>query len=293
MAKLKSPLLSFGASQSIADTLTFQKRSGTSFARRKPTPTGIPTTAQIHRRNHYREICLYWQTLSPSVKQQWETDARRHKITGFNYFMRTELNRLTNLVLCLPLDEGKGIIATDFSGKSNNGTIFGASWVDGIVDKALYFDGTDDRVDLPYAATLGLNQDELTVECWAYFPSLPAGYHAIIGGEAFYSGGGTFNLITSANTLYFILRNSGNTTYANASKTITIGWHHLIGRFNQGLITLHVDNNRGTDGTPPWTQFYLGDYPLKLGSNRNEHYFNGIIDIVKITPKAISITENP
>ncbi|MEM3579288.1 MAG: LamG domain-containing protein [Candidatus Bathyarchaeia archaeon] len=45
-------------------------------------------------------------------------------------------------VLCLPLDEGQGTIAYDKSGKGNNGTIYGASWVDGKYGKALSFDGT-------------------------------------------------------------------------------------------------------------------------------------------------------
>ena len=42
-----------------------------------------------------------------------------------------------NLVLYLPFDEGAGTTVKDLSGNGNNGTIKGATWVDGKTGKAV------------------------------------------------------------------------------------------------------------------------------------------------------------
>ena len=45
-------------------------------------------------------------------------------------------------------DEGSGTILRDSSGNGYDGTIYGATWVDGKSGKALSFDGKDDYVDV-------------------------------------------------------------------------------------------------------------------------------------------------
>jgi len=42
-------------------------------------------------------------------------------------------------------DEGAGNIVSDSSGHGNDGTIYGATWVDGKHGKALSFDGVEDQ----------------------------------------------------------------------------------------------------------------------------------------------------
>jgi len=53
------------------------------------------------------------------------------------------------LVLDIPFSEGVGSITRDRSLYGNHGTIYGASWVDGQIGKALSFDGIDDYVNVP------------------------------------------------------------------------------------------------------------------------------------------------
>ena len=62
-----------------------------------------------------------------------------------------------------PLDNGSGSIATDSSGNGYNGTISGAVWTDGRFNKALLFDGINDKVAIP---ALNLNSNTITITAW-------------------------------------------------------------------------------------------------------------------------------
>ena len=63
-------------------------------------------------------------------------------------------------------DENSGDVAKDSSGNDNDGTINGATIVDGEFGTALEFDGVDDNVDCGNDASLDLT-DAITVMAWA------------------------------------------------------------------------------------------------------------------------------
>ena len=61
------------------------------------------------------------------------------------------------------MDEGSGPTTSDESIYGNDGTIYGATWVDGIKGYALSFDGTDDYIDCGNDTSLQITGN-LTVE---------------------------------------------------------------------------------------------------------------------------------
>jgi len=63
-------------------------------------------------------------------------------------------------------DEGSGSVAKDSSGNGNDGTIHGATWVDGKFGKALSFDGEDDYVSV--TTPLTNVENTFTMELWVY-----------------------------------------------------------------------------------------------------------------------------
>ena len=69
---------------------------------------------------------------------------------------------LHGLVGAWKFNEGGGTTAYDSSGNDNDGTIYGASWVDGKVGKALSFDGDNDYVEIPSVNP----QKAITVCAW-------------------------------------------------------------------------------------------------------------------------------
>lgn len=167
MGKLKQPLFSLGAHGSLGDALTYQERHQQTFVRKKPTPRQPSTLAQIYHQWDYQDYASLWHSLSAAEKQQYESDARRSRITGFNLWMRNSLNDLPNLLLRAYLDEGEGAVANDSSRGGHNGTLIAPTWVDGRLGKALSFDGIDDFVNFGQSLDLAPKRD-FSVEILAY-----------------------------------------------------------------------------------------------------------------------------
>src|ERR687889_700399 len=72
----------------------------------------------------------------------------------------------SGLVAAYSFDAGSGLMLADVSGRGNTGAIAGARWTEtGKSGGALSFDGDDDRVSIPEAAALDLN-DSMTMEAW-------------------------------------------------------------------------------------------------------------------------------
>ncbi len=89
MAKPKSPLLSFGARGTIADSLTFQKRGRSGIVRVKPIPTDPKSPAQLAVRQRYKEAVASWNSLTLQEKEAWRGICPG--LTPYQCFMSEEL----------------------------------------------------------------------------------------------------------------------------------------------------------------------------------------------------------
>ncbi|MBA7586890.1 hypothetical protein ES708_28897 [subsurface metagenome] len=163
MAKTKSPLLSFGARGTIADSLTFQKRNQGTIARTKPIPKDPYSLAQAYQRWDYQDYAYLWTLQSEAVKQTYRTRASRYHITGFSLWMREHLRDLPDLAGRWHLDEKAGAIAYDSSKQKHNLTIIGASPAPGLINGGFSFDGINDYLIAPATGSL-LNFTAKTVE---------------------------------------------------------------------------------------------------------------------------------
>ncbi len=137
-----------------------------------------------------------------------------------------------NLVLALSFDQGSGSTAVDASGKSNNGTISGATWTtQGKFGSALSFDGVNDWVTVADANTLDLTTG-LTLEAWVFPTAIGSGsWRNVIIKER--SGGEVYNLYANADTnapIVYVIRASqpGSPVDAGGSSQLPLnGWSHL------------------------------------------------------------------
>jgi hypothetical protein len=91
MAKVSGPLMSVTATGSIAQTLTMLRQSGRNIAKRKSSPGGAPSAAQLARRAYYRQASADWMALTPLEKSAWKPAADAAQITPYNAYMSAAL----------------------------------------------------------------------------------------------------------------------------------------------------------------------------------------------------------
>jgi len=104
MVKLKNPLLSFDARNTLSKAITFVKRRGQNIAEKKPEVKDVKSLAQLSWRHMYLKAVALWHALSAAEKQEWESLARPKHMTGFAWFMSQCLR--PNPGIYLPLQGG-------------------------------------------------------------------------------------------------------------------------------------------------------------------------------------------
>jgi RHS repeat-associated protein len=189
------------------------------------------------------------------------------------------------------LEEGSGSSVADGSGSGNNGTITGASWTtSGHDGKALSFDGVDDRVRVPHAASLA-QAGAVTLESWvnpSAFPGsgLPA---TLIRKDDQYQ-----LLINSVGAVKFrIWKNpGGQQELASPNGVVPVGqWHHVAATWDGATFKIYVDGveraSAALTGTPETSTdaLYLG------ASYGSADWFNGRLDEVRVYNRALTPAE--
>jgi len=104
MAKNTAPLLSFGASGQIGDTLVYSKWRGVNYTRQKVTPTDPNTTEQQITRNAFQFLQRVYKTAPALFTAPWAAYASGKALTDRNAFTKFNLpglrgeSDLTNFV---------------------------------------------------------------------------------------------------------------------------------------------------------------------------------------------------
>ena len=210
--------------------------------------------------------------------------------SGASNASATFIRVIDGLVASWHFDEGSGTTAYDSSGNDRDGTIYGATWIDGKFGKALNFDGTDDYV----SDGSNINVNALSVECWVN----PAewNYYDRIVQRANGDGKGFALRISPYNSFMFQVKQYStdfNIKYTSGLAANT--WYHVVGTWdgntaNQPKIYVNADEGADTftdnagDG---------GGTILEIGRRANaaQNYFNGIIDEVRIYNRALTPEE--
>jgi hypothetical protein len=172
--------------------------------------------------------------------------------------------------------------ADDSSVNGNDGTVNGG-WVDGKFGKALSFNGVDEYVSIPDSASLDLS-GEITVEAWIKVDVHKNHNAIVIKGE---DGAENYELLlTSSGLLYSTIKfMDGSRYYPSVPSAITdTEWHHVAMTYKPGEWRIYVDGIQMAEITnvskTPAEQY--------LGSFREERFFNGTIDEVRIWSTALT-----
>ena len=212
---------------------------------------------------------------------------------------------IDSLVLRLPLDEGKGTNAIDYSGVSpaNSGTLsVGAGWsATGKIGGALSVTGSNYLV-IPDSSTHPLDGGTaVSISAWINLSTIDptkSDFHAIVSKSSYMlntRGSGSPSIPSIVSTIFFGVNGIG--TYSVTS-IYPSQWYHLVMVFDGSLpsnnLKLYVNGAPDRFATISQTTvprsssspFYVG----ALGS-ADTLGFNGLIDEVRVYNRALSPTE--
>ncbi len=191
----------------------------------------------------------------------------------------------------------------DTSGSGNNGTIYGATFVQGISGQALSFNGVDNMVVVPHSPSLSL--EKYTLEAW-----IKKDQHsefgitnAIISKRYEPSWMDNYGLYISVNgTIQASSYSPDIWTWfgVESVKKISAGdWYHIAATYDRTTLKIYIngvlDNSVNTQYTP-----YQNNQQLVIGRacwgdpcafRPSNPSFNGIIDEVRIYNRALSASE--
>ncbi|MHA2022682.1 MAG: DUF2341 domain-containing protein, partial [Candidatus Thorarchaeota archaeon] len=186
-------------------------------------------------------------------------------------------------------DEGSGNTACDSSGNGNDGTIYGASWVDGKFGKALRFDGVDDYVKVPNSENLTLTK-QVTVTAWIKTTMGLVNYRPAIAGkhDSYFLTIGEYTEDYPRVVGYIKGENKGwkciaGTTYINDEK-----WHFAAMTYDNSVLKVYCDGVLENQSTID-DDIYHDTSDFKIGFYGE--CFNGTIDEVCTYNRALSEEE--
>lgn len=261
------------------------------MVRAKPTPFDPYSLPQAYQRWDYRDYATVWNDLAEAGKVQWEIDARPYHMTGFNYFMRSRLTNLSNLLARWHLDAGEIHTAPDTSKNGNHATIFGASPCSGRIGGGLQFDGIDDYCQAPHDESL-TTVARITIEAFIMLLSTQRGgiVAKMLDGE--WTGYNFEYGFAGSKRLYFFSNAIGwvsNDTDIEADGK----WHHVAVTmqppFAAGNLKFYLDGVPDGSGASA----SLGETTrfLLMGVNYGNQFLNARLDEIRIENRPLSAAE--
>lgn len=199
-----------------------------------------------------------------------------------------------------PMDETTGTTVTDNAG-SSNGTWNGSaavSYTDGVIGSALVFDGTDDHISIPDAATLEA-QTNMSVSLWIKYDAASLGTEQIIfqkdHSAAPWLG---WALGTSSSNFPYFYFAATDLSYWDVGPSIVFAdqWYHFVGVKSGNDLQFYVNGARNeafNDSPVTSTFFTSSDGPFGIGSDPSSTStaFDGVLDDLRIFDRALSSVE--
>jgi parallel beta-helix repeat protein len=236
--------------------------------------------------------CIFWNN---SDSDLFQCEARYS-------WVQSDIEPIPGLVAYWSFDEGVGSVAHDSSGNSHDGTIYGATWVNGVSDNALSFDGVDDYIQVP-GAPLNLGTSDVTLSAWIRVDdpaprasAIVTKRHTEIATSAGYGLYTTSDWGSGGSIVADIGDGSGVKAYYYNGSIINDGQWHLITAVSDrdGYGQMYVDGVPDGEPTPIWHRSGSIDngYDVLIGKTIAyidvPGYFLGAIDEVRIYDRALS-----
>jgi len=191
--------------------------------------------------------------------------------------------------------EGAGAAAGDETANNNDGAISGATWTtDGRFGYGLDFDGVNDYVQVPASASLNIT-GPITIEAWIRPSGNPIQYSEIVDKESASPGPGYSFILNNDRRINFYIGESAlDWEFTVGGTQLQDGiWYYVVGVETGDLIKVYVNGvqdgpavAQGPPGSTAGMNLQIG-----RGGSSLQRWFNGIIDEVRISDRALTPEE--
>ncbi len=237
------------------------------------------------------------QALSTSPSVTGDFDANGDLVATASWQEYVPPTAFQEMILWWSFEEGSGATAIDYTGHNLHGTLEnGAGYQDGLFGKALYFDGSDDRVRLNYDPKLAVEQ--YTVSIWMKSQQDNDDYAGVFGRSGRVYAFWTNNTNNAAGWYvhhrYWDATNT-NAGVPNAGMAGTNAriphdvWHHIVLVNNGATSATWVDGEESATGTVTGGLFNRSSTLWLAGNPDNgANNWKGWIEDVRLYKKALT-----
>ncbi|MGB7062189.1 MAG: LamG-like jellyroll fold domain-containing protein, partial [Candidatus Zixiibacteriota bacterium] len=190
--------------------------------------------------------------------------------------------------------EGSGPTTYDQTTNDNDGTISGATWTaDGRFGYALDFNGLSDYVQVPADPSLDIT-GPITIEAWIKPSGNPIAYSEIVDKEPPGAGPGYSFMLNNDRLLHFWVGDGADWTNSVGTTALQDDiWYYVVGVHDGDSIRVYVNGvqeGTPTEQGPPGSTAGV-NLQIGRGGSALERWFNGIIDEVRISDRALTAEE--
>lgn len=182
--------------------------------------------------------------------------------------------------------DGNGNLQTDYNFGNSTYITFGyARHI--ISERSIYFDGTDDFIDMD--DNLNLNPSSFTVSAWVKRDPKTSGTVSILSKrDEDFNHGYDFRILNT-NRIEIIWKNESDQSVISNTKIPNNEWHHVAASYNGSEISIYIDGVRDkveskTMPVSTHDSFRIG----AAGTDTPRQYFKGNIDEVRVWDIALS-----
>lgn len=181
----------------------------------------------------------------------------------------------------------------DLSGNGNNGTLTNGAVYDSAGSGSILFDGVDDYVTIPNAASLKManeNTSELTMEAWLY-PTKSTGIQNVIC--KFPGSGYILRSDDGWSTVVVYLSFIGGTTVSrNVAWPSRNAWHYVAGVYDGEKIYIYINGALANSWVQQSGYVSINTNPLTIGIQTGfNEYYGGKIGEANVYNKALNASE--